>query len=605
MDHAARAWVDREQAVDLVVRGDRVWALVARPAEDGSRMRHQVVECTPGHAASEPTPPNQDCTNPVILADGTLLVLTDGGNLGGVRQVASRTLSGGWRTWTSAPGGVERFAAAGAALVVLEKHGADDRPWRAPVVAVSAGPARHWNRWHTEEEWRLVAIDRHTGDRRVLEQHADLRWSQCALALSPDGGTLACTPLRVAQDGILQRGLSLRILRGDPLNATYWGPPNADHTHPVFSPDGRQVAVVQHVRSANAHGRRQLCVVDVETGSFHPVAPDWSGWLTPCAWTATAGIVCRCIVGGRESVFAVQPHAEVPRQLDGNEWSWLAVAADDVVYGLASTLHNRPRILPVTAPGFPSITCSWSASTPCPVLYWPIAGPGRRPLVMMVHGGPVSAWTDSWHPRQPAAFFHSLGFHVLMPNPVGSTGQGDAHVNAIWHDWDACTRQLQALLRQALERPEVSEVVLFGGSFGGWAVNRLATAIDTPEVAGVITHAGIFDHAVMWADCDEPAAFVWHLGAGVEALHRADPARSVAHWTAPALILHGARDFNVPVGQAMALHHALERQGVPHRLVVFPEEGHHISSPRAIVRWWSEIASFLHTLVQDSSGEGG
>ena len=221
----------------------------------------------------------------------------------------------------------------------------------------------------------------------------------------------------------------------------------------------------------------------------------------------------------------------------------------------------------------------WPVSAPCPLLYWPAEGPGPAPLVLMVHGGPVSAWTDSWHPRQAAAFFHALGCHVLLPNPVGSTGHGDAHVDAIWHDWDACTRQLQALLTQAETQSAVSQLLLFGGSFGGWAVNRLATVCESRSLAGIITHAGIFDHAVMVAECDEPAAFVWHLGAGAEALHRSNPAGSVARWTTPSLILHGAKDFNVPVAQALALHHALERRHVPHRLVVFPDEGHHILTP--------------------------
>ena len=135
-------------------------------------------------------------------------------------------------------------------------------------------------------------------------------------------------------------------------------------------------------------------------------------------------------------------------------------------------------------------------------------------------------------------------------------------------------------------------------------MNRLATMTDIPRLAGIITHAGIFDHGVMRSDCDEPAAFEWHLGPGSEALHRASPARAVAAWTVPALILHGGRDFNVPVGQALALHHALDRRAVPHRLVVLPDEGHHVLTPRALVRWWSEIAAFV-SRVTDDPGDGG
>lgn len=588
-----RAWVDREQVVDVAVHGARVWAVVARPDDQGARFRHQLVECTPGAAAEPLTPLEYDCTHPTFLDDGTLVVCSDGGVPGGPRQVSTRTPAGDWHTWTTAPGGVEALAAAGAAVVALERTPQTEAPWCASAVAVSSGPARHWNRWYTEDAWQLVHLDRHTGARRVLAACTDRTLSQCALAISPDGSRVVHTPVQVASDGILQRGLVVHTLRDGAIEHTVWGPSCDDHSAPVFSPDGRWLAFVRQVRAPDAHGRRQLYVLELESGAVHPVAPNFPGWLVPCAWTASAGIVCRCIVDGCEGVYAVHPHEAAPRRLDSGGWSWSSVGAGKQIFGVASRLDHRPRVLPIEAAGPPSVVRPWPVPAPCPLLYWPAEGSEPAPLVLMVHGGPVSAWTDSWHPRQAAAFFHALGCHVLMPNPVGSTGHGDAHVEAIWHDWDACTRQLQVLLTQAEAQPAVSQLVVFGGSFGGWAVNRLATVHDARSLAGIITHAGIFDHAVMVAECDEPAAFVWHLGAGAEALHRSDPARSVARWTTPTLILHGAKDFNVPVAQALALHHALERHHVPHRLVVFPDEGHHVLTPRAIARWWSEIAAFI------------
>ncbi len=593
MDPRARGWVDRDRVVDVGASGARVWTVVAHPRADGTTFRHRVVDQTPGRRVEALTPLAQDCTLPTMVSDGTLFVSTDGGDPTAPRQLASRDAAGVWRTWTDAPGGVETYVAAEDAIVFLERHRQTAEPWSAPAVAVGAGPARLWNRWLVEDSFELTHIDRDTGRRRSLVTHRGRRLSQCTLALSPTGGRLAFTPLRVARDGIIQHGLEIWSLSGACAPQVVWGPPDTDHAHPVFSPDGSALAFVRHTRRIDGHGRRQLCVLDLSTGSIQAVAPGWPGWLVPCAWTASTGIVCRCVVAGREGVFAVRPGDTAPRQLDTGSWSWQAVAVGREIWGLASSLNHRPHLQPITAPGPPAVVRPWSPDPICPSLFWPAAGTEPRPLVVMVHGGPVSSWTDSWHPRQPAAFFHGLGCHVLLPNPIGSTGYGDAHVEAIWQDWDACAHQLQGLLQQAAARPDVSMIVLFGGSFGGWAVNRLATLPDTPDLAGVVTHAGIFDHGVMWAECDEPAAFAWHLGPGPMALHRASPAGAVEAWNAPALILHGARDFNVPVGQALALHHALERCSIPHRLVVLPDEGHHILTPRALARWWSEIADFL------------
>jgi alpha-beta hydrolase superfamily lysophospholipase len=604
-DALARRWVDRETVVGIGARGRRVWTVVARPSADGSRYLHRVVECTPGRPEVDLTPSEVDCTEPVLLSDGSLLVRTDGGDPDEPRQVAERAPTGEWRTWTDSPGGVVAFAAAESALVVLEKMQAADTDWRAPVVAVASGPARFWRDWLTESDYQLVYIDRRTGVRRPLGVHGRRSLSQCSLALSPDGARLAHTPLRVAEDGVLQRGLEVRTLPGRHGLRTVWGPPNSDHTHPVFSPDGSQLAFVRHTRRATGHGRRQLHVLDLITGASHAVAPSWPGWLEPHAWTDDHGILCLATVDGQRGVFALRPTDAEPRRVDAATGSWDAVAVGQQVWGLASRLNQRPSLQPVEAVGAAPVTQPWSATPPCPTLFWPASSREPRPLVLMAHGGPVYSWTDSWHPRQSAAFFHELGCHVLLPNPAGSTGHGDAHVDAIWHDWDACTDQLVALLHQAAARPDVSRLILFGGSFGGWAVNRLATRTDVPALGGVITHAGIFDHHSMWSECDEPAAFSWHIGPSPHHRAKADPARFVEHWHTPTLILHGAKDYNVPVGQALALHHALERQGTEHRLVVFPEEGHHILSPRGKVRWWREVAEFVRDVLGPETRTGG
>jgi dipeptidyl aminopeptidase/acylaminoacyl peptidase len=44
--------------------------------------------------------------------------------------------------------------------------------------------------------------------------------------------------------------------------------------------------------------------------------------------------------------------------------------------------------------------------------------------------------------------------------------------------------------------------------------------------------------------------------------------------SAPLLLLQGASDPRVPVGEAIQMHDALEKRGVPTKLVIFPDEGH-------------------------------
>ena len=595
---SVRAWLVRDRVVGVVARGRRVCALVARASDDGRRYRHQVVECTPGRPERVLTPAEVDCVDPVLLSDGSVVVRTDGGEPGGPMQVAERAPTGDWRTWTDAPGGVVAFAAAESTVVVLERVAATDAPWGVEVVVAESGPARFWRDWFTEDAFQIVMHDRRSGTRRPLGARSALEMSQCALVLSPDGRTLVHTPARIAEDGVLQRGLEVWALPGRCDSCTIWGPPNTDHSHPVFSPDGQSLAFVRHTRRANAHGRRQLMVRHLESGEETVIAPGWPHWLEPVAWTDAHGIVCLAVVDCQKGAFAVRPGDAAPRRIDTATWSWDGLSVGDQVWGVGSRLQERPQVRPVDHTGPASVVQPWHVEPSCPTLFWPAdTDDGPRPLVVMVHGGPVSAWTDSWHPRQAAAFFHNLGCHVLLPNPPGSIGHGDAHVEAIWHAWDYCTEALITLLHQASERADIGRIVLFGGSFGGWAVNRLATRPDCPPVAGIVTHAGIFDHHAMLGACDEPAAFRWHLGPTPDHIHRAEPALHIGDWTARTLILHGALDYNVPVGQAVAQHHALERRGVPHRLVVFPDEGHHILEPRNKLRWWHEVGTFVRSVT--------
>lgn len=591
-----RVWVERPRLDAVAACGRRVVVVVGHPTADGERWSHRIEDRTPGRPPRVLTPPGHDCTAPVLLRDGCLLVRSDGGSPQGPHQVVEVAPTGALCIRTDADGGVLAFAAGRTRVVALERV-RPSRPWAAEVVVAGSLPPRHWRDWLTEDPVQLVVYDRRSGVRRPLGPPAGPELSDCTLALSPDGSRLVTTPVRVGEDGVREHGLEVRSLPGGAVVAAVWGPPCSDHSHPVFSPDGRRLAFVRHTRGSDRHGRRQLHVLDLDTGAEAAVAPSWPHWFLPQAWALRIGIVGHAVVAGEVGVFSVSPGDPTPQRLDAGGASWAGVVVADQLWGLVSQLHHRPRLQRVDTPAPPSVAASWHTKTPCPALFWPSDRQGARPLILLVHGGPVSAWTDAFHPRQPAAFFHAAGAHVLLPNPVGSTGYGDAHVDAVWHDWDRCTDQLVALLHQARARPDVSALVVVGGSFGGWASLRLATREDVPALDAVVAHAAIFDHHTMLAGCDEPAAFAWHLGRGGPALHRADPSRHLSGWRVPTLLLHGAQDFNVPVEQALAARNALAARSVPHRLVVFPSEGHHILAPRHAARWWDELARFLSTHV--------
>jgi len=71
------------------------------------------------------------------------------------------------------------------------------------------------------------------------------------------------------------------------------------------------------------------------------------------------------------------------------------------------------------------------------------------------------------------------------------------------------------------------------------------------------------------------------------------PLLHVAQWRTPMLVGHGLQDFNVPYDQGIATFTALQRRGIPSRLLIFPQEGHFIVAPRDSLQWHHETIAWL------------
>jgi dipeptidyl aminopeptidase/acylaminoacyl peptidase len=118
----------------------------------------------------------------------------------------------------------------------------------------------------------------------------------------------------------------------------------------------------------------------------------------------------------------------------------------------------------------------------------------KWPLVLMIHGGPESAWHDEWHWRWNAALWAEQGYIVVQPNITGSTGFGVAFTNGIYNQWGG--RPYQDLVNcmehlSTVSYIDMDRAVVAGGSYGGYMVNwilgqqfakkvRLATITQNP-----------------------------------------------------------------------------------------------------------------------------
>ncbi|MEU8661396.1 S9 family peptidase [Actinoplanes philippinensis] len=210
---------------------------------------------------------------------------------------------------------------------------------------------------------------------------------------------------------------------------------------------------------------------------------------------------------------------------------------------------------------------------------------GPFPLVTIVHGGPYDRYADRlqlfWFPS--AQWLAAAGYAVFLPNPRGGQGRGHRFAASVAgrvgrEEWTDILAGVDLLVAEGVADP--GRLGIAGWSHGGfmaaWAVGQ------TDRFRAAVVGAGVTDWGML-AATGENGQFEAALGGGVGwsgvGPHPHDAVSPISFSSrirTPVLILHGAEDGNVPVGQAVYLHRALRHFGVEHEFVVYPREGHSI-----------------------------
>jgi dipeptidyl aminopeptidase/acylaminoacyl peptidase len=223
---------------------------------------------------------------------------------------------------------------------------------------------------------------------------------------------------------------------------------------------------------------------------------------------------------------------------------------------------------------------------------------GPAPFLMVIHGGPQGANTDSLHPRWNGQLLAAPGYLTLLPNPRGSTGYGRALKEEVSRDWGGAAYEdlmagLHALVKEG--RVDPTRACAMGGSFGGYMTNWMEA--KTTEWRCLISHAGVYDLPSMYGSTEELWFPEWEYGGppweGSRDYQRFSPSSFVKNFKTPMLVIHGARDYRVPENQAMQLFTALQRRGVESRFLYFPDETHFVVKPRNSELWYREVHQWL------------
>ncbi|KAI9291308.1 hypothetical protein K502DRAFT_321390 [Neoconidiobolus thromboides FSU 785] len=224
----------------------------------------------------------------------------------------------------------------------------------------------------------------------------------------------------------------------------------------------------------------------------------------------------------------------------------------------------------------------------------------KYPLAFLIHGGPQGAWLNQWSYRWNPQVFAQQGYATVMINPTGSTGYGQNFTDAIKGDWGGAPfEDLMLGLNYVLENYNYidgSRACALGASYGGYMINWLNGHTD--RFRCLVNHDGMFDAVSAYYSTDE-LYFNEHDFAGKpwenpETYTKFSPSSYVWKWSTPTLIIHSQKDYRLTIDQGLSAFTALQRRGVPSRLLYFPDENHWVLKPQNSLRWHKEIFSWIN-----------
>lgn len=392
---------------------------------------------------------------------------------------------------------------------------------------------------------------------------------------------------------------------------------------PTLSPDGTQLAYLAQKARGGGDVRAAVMVRDLRTGADHEADPGFDRSAAGLAWSPDGHTLYATAEDqGRVRLFAIDPAAGKVRPLTtGGQVTGVTAGGDRIVVSQDSlmgpaqlyevgprgerqlTAHNAARLADFAFSTPEQFSFKGWNDEPVMAYVLPPQGyqPGRKyPVAFLIHGGPHGSFGDAWSTRWNPQVWTGMGYAVVMVDFHGSSGYGEAFGHSIVGHWgDRPLEDLQKGWSAALAKYpylDGSRACALGGSYGGYMVAWIAGAWNAPWKC-LVDHDGVFETRTMALTTDitgfaeyETDGLSWEKG---EAYERFNPLNRVAAWKTPILVVHGGKDFRVPLGQGLAAFTAAQRRGVPSKLVYFPDENHWVLKPQNSVEWYRNVEDWM------------
>jgi len=613
-----------------------------------NESRTQLYRVPVGGGAATPiTTPDASASDPRVSPNGKQLAFTRK-DANGKSQLMLMSLEGGEpRKLTELPLGVfdPRWLPDGSGLVFATnlikghltpeqtaaeiKRRADD-PVKAHVTEERF--YRYWDNWLTTGEVpHLFLYDLAKETSRDLTPDSTLwfDWMDPSgqYDISPDGREIALAGISFDSQRSLVVTRIYTLPVGAPvaagsgaLTCRTTGHPADDH-RPRYSPDGKWLVYGMTHDPEFYADRVRLMRMDRASGKHDEWLGNWD--LTPAHWefAADGSLIVEAEQNARLKLFTYKEGPE-PKAITGDGSASSAapltggriaflhqtLVAPTEVHVIAQNGGNASRVTEFTSDGAARFhvgetrETTFEGSRGETVQMFLVLPPdfttGKKyPLVHMIHGGPHGTFGDLWHARWNAQAFAAPGYIVALVNFQGSTSWGQDFAQRIQGEWAA--RPFEDIMKAtdfliASGLVDEKRMAVTGGSYGGYMVTWIAGHTDRFKC--IVNHAGVADLTAQYASDVTHGRGKAAGGEAWDGLEKQDlwsPVRFAKGMNTPMLVIHGERDYRVPVGQGLLIYGVLKAKNVPARLVYFPDENHWVLKAKNSLLWYKEVHAWL------------
>src|SRR5580700_94644 len=429
--------------------------------------------------------------------------------------------------------------------------------------------------------------------------------------------------------------------------------PASDST-PLYSPDGRYIAYRAQQRPGYESDRFRLMLYDRKTGEKKDLTENFGEWVGTYAWSPDSKVIYFSAgEGGYQPLFRVGLDDLVVVRVMAGTYDDLDFAPDGRTLALtqnsiafpsridvvstgivegrwAQILGNYPKgtkrinltgVEPRTLADPDAEILSRVSMSPIESFYFTGAhndkvegflvkppdfdASKKYPVKFLIHGGPEGAWGDDWSYRWNPELFAANRYVVIMINFHGSTGYGQKFIDAINGDWGGAPYEdlMKGLDYAEMTYPFIDKdrECALGASYGGYAINWILGHTDRFKC--LVSHDGMFNAESAWGTTEELWFNNWEFK-GTPYDNRAmyqkwSPHQYAKNFKTPTLVIHGQRDYRLDVSEGLQLFTTLQMEGIPSKMLYFPDEGHWVLKPQNSRLWYETVNAWVDQWTKD------